>query len=160
MNLGKDVDIIKESLSTEGKLLIKNNTSKTYIIDPLGFWGKIKYLENDYPAKTTYSPRGTFYRFSDSECERDLIVLRPFDKIYRVISLAKDFSGSVIDVKKISLANKYSYIAKSAHNKETLNASGCEKYVSDLELKGYKILDDSINVKVPIKLDFMEKNNL
>ena len=41
VNKGKDIEIIEtQPPLPDGKFLIKNNTSNTYIIDPLGFWGK------------------------------------------------------------------------------------------------------------------------
>ncbi|GGG43475.1 hypothetical protein [Epilithonimonas arachidiradicis] len=158
LNKGNNVDFIQMHKPTpDGKFLIKNNTSDTYIIDPMGFFGKIFYLENDGPAPLMWYPEGYFYRFSDADCNRDLIILEPYKQIEANFTLCRDLSGSDLDVTKISRSNRYSYIVKSVHNKSTAIASGCKNYIENLERLGYKVLEDSISAKVPLTFDYLEK---
>ena len=119
--------------------------------------GQTIFLENDKPAPLTFFGEGSFYRYSEAECKRDLIILKPYEKLEAAISLAKDFSGSTLDINKISTKNSYSYIVKSAHNRYSATGVGCENYIAGLEKQGYKVLEDSINAKFPIPLDFLEK---
>ncbi|GGG43519.1 hypothetical protein [Epilithonimonas arachidiradicis] len=107
LNKGRNVDFIEMQPSlSDGKFLIRNKTSDTYIVDPMGFFGKTIYLENDKPASLMLYPEGYFYRFSDADCKSDLIILEPYQQIEANFTLCRDLSGLGIDITKfLSLIN-------------------------------------------------------
>lgn len=52
---------------------------------------------------------------------------------------------------RYSQPNKYEMVIKSFHNKYNALILGCDDYVKELETKGYKVLEDSISVKIPVR---------
>ncbi|WP_300675607.1 hypothetical protein [Soonwooa sp.] len=149
LNKGTDVDFIEmQPALPDGKFLIKNNTSNTYIIDPRGFWGTLTYFENDKLAPLIPFPEGTFYRYSKEQCEEGYIILKPHEKIEANFLLSRDFSGTDLDPSKVTIKNKYYYVIKSKHDKFTILGSACDDYLLKLEQQGYRILEDSISARI------------
>lgn len=153
LNKGKDVDIIFplthiDSQSTKViEEIIKNNTNNTYIIDPLGFYGKSFVLENGKILDPYLYFKNGYYSRNDTSCREDLIILNPFQTINHSIIFDKNNRA----VYKYTNSNKYEQIIKSFHNRYNATILGCDYYVKELESKGYKVLEDSIVTKIPLK---------
>lgn len=153
MNKEKDVDIIFPSKhidtqSTEViKEIIKNNTNNTYIIDPLGFYGKSFVLENGKLLDPYLYSKSGYYSRNDRSCHEDLIILKPFQTIHHSIIFNKNNRA----VYRYTKSNNYEEIIKSVHNRYNATILGCESYIKDLENRGYKVLEDSIVAKIPLQ---------
>lgn len=156
INKSEYVDIlynISEITSQKPKVTfyLKNNTGSTFIIDPFGFWGNTFIYENQnliMPYK--FGLKGFYERFSDKWCERDLIILKPHE-LRKMDFFNTNYKDTALYHFKRD--KKYYEIVKSVHNKETVFYLGCQAYIKNLESKGYKILEDSINVKMPLYPD-------
>lgn len=155
INVGKDIDIISPSKcfddqGTEQNVedIIKNNTDNTYIIDPIGFYGESYVLENGIVLEPSLYIRGGYYYRKDEElCRKDLIILKPYETIKHSLTYNRNNRGVYNFVK----SHKYVQIIKSFHNKYYATILGCKSYIKELESKGYKVLEDSINAKIPIE---------
>ncbi|MDQ1858424.1 MULTISPECIES: hypothetical protein [unclassified Chryseobacterium] len=153
INKGKDIDIIlKEgkyniSDNSKKKYVIINNTNYYYIIDPNGFYGTSYTLENNRKIiPINYFTRGYYSRFDNNDCKRDLLIIGPKESKEVALSLnSKD--NSIYDYNK---EKSYILFVKSFHNRYNATILGCDNYVSDLEAKGYKVLEDSIVAKIPL----------
>ncbi|REC63443.1 hypothetical protein DRF65_04920 [Chryseobacterium pennae] len=153
LNKGKDIDIIFplkriDIQSTEvTKEVIKNNTNTTYIIDPLGFYGKSFVLENGKVLDPYSYFKSGYYSRNDRLCHEDLIILEPFQTIHHPIIFDKNNRA----VYRYTKPNNYEEVIKSVHNRYNATILGCESYVKDLEARGYKVLEDSIVTKIPLQ---------
>lgn len=153
LNKGRDVDITlpQKYISTQqtGDVIqetIKNNTNNTYIIDPYGFYGESYTLENGAILKPYMYLNEGYVSRDNRLCREILIILQPFQTIHRSINYNKNNKS----LYKYSKPNKYEEIIKSAHTKYNATILGCEDYIKELELKGYKVLEDSIVAKIPL----------
>ncbi|AZA83532.1 hypothetical protein EG342_17320 [Chryseobacterium lactis] len=148
MNKGKDIIFRLNYVDTQSKEvieeIIKNNTNNTYVVDPLGFYGKSFVLENGKILDPYLYFKSGYYSRNDRACYEDLIILKPFQTIHRSIIFNKN-NQAVYRYKK---SNKYEEIVKSFHNKNNVTILGCESYIKELESKGYKVLEDSIVTKL------------
>lgn len=155
LNTGKDIDIIFplkqiDTQSTEKVIeeILKNNTDKTFVIDPLGFYGKSYVLENGKVLEPyLYFKSGYYSRHDDRSCREDLIILQPFQTIHHSII----FNRNNRAVYRYTKPNQYEEIIKSSHDKYNATILGCDDYIKELESKGYKVLEDSIVAKIPLK---------
>ncbi|MDQ1805744.1 hypothetical protein RAH57_17265 [Chryseobacterium sp. CKR4-1] len=153
LNQGKNVNIILKEVPLKlntGKAtnyLISNSTNNTYIIDPYGFYGKSYTFENDKLLEpNSYYKRGYYSRFDDNDCKRDLIILEPKATISAYLSLDRNNKN----IYNYSKNHQYVNIIKSLHNRNNATILGCDKYIESLELKDYKVLEDSIVAKIPL----------
>lgn len=154
LNKGNEVDIILPQgtfpVGDTGKAVeysIKNNTENTYIIDPLGFYGYSYVLENNKIIEPYMKVREMHYnRHSDDLCLQDLIILKPKESIHVPLNLNINSRG----IYNYSKVNKYIEVVKSYHNIYNATLLGCENYIKNLEKQGYKVLEDSINAKIPL----------
>lgn len=153
INKGKDIDIfLKEgiyNLNDDNKIKynIVNNTNNFYIIDPNGFYGSSYTLENqEKMIPIQYLSRGYYNRFKDNDCIRDLLIIPPKSSKEAALSLNSN-DNSLYNYNK---DKNYILYIRSFHNKYNATILGCEKYINDLEKKGYKVLEDSIVAKIPL----------
>ncbi|PKF75324.1 hypothetical protein CW752_05055 [Chryseobacterium sp. PMSZPI] len=153
LNKAKDINITLEEVPLKlntGKVinyLINNNTNNTYIIDPYGFYGVSYVLENGKIIEPTSYYRGGYYnRFDDNDCKRDLVIIEPKTSISIPLSLDRN-NRSIYNYSK---NNYYINVIKSFHNKYNATILGCDRYINNLEKKGYKVLEDSIVAKIPL----------
>lgn len=153
INKGKDIDIIlKEGKyilndNNKKKYLIINNTNDYYIVDPNGFYGTSETFENNLKmVPVNYFARGYYNRFKDNDCIRDLLIISPKSSKEAALSLNSN-DNSLYNYSK---DKNYVLYIKSFHNKYNATIFGCEKYINDLEQKGYKVLEDSIVAKIPL----------
>lgn len=154
INKSKDVDIMYEiTARTSDKnaeliYYIKNKTGSTFIIDPFGFWGSTSVYDNNNlidPYKLGL--KGYYERFNDKWCERDLLILKPYELI-KLDVFNTNYKNT--GLYHFDPSKNYYQIIRSVHNKQTILYLGCEKYIQDLQSKGYKVLEDSINAKIPL----------
>lgn len=122
---------------------IKNNTSKTYIIDPYGFIGYSYWTKNDKRIEPVDFLRG-YYTREDADCKEDLLILYPHQKTTVYISLNYYETGKY----DFSKQGTYKMTVKSGHNKQSATLLGCTEYIEKLENQGYKVLNDSIVAQV------------
>ncbi|WBX98003.1 hypothetical protein [Chryseobacterium gambrini] len=162
INKSNDIDILyamNEKVSDDNisVFYLKNNTNKTFIIDPFGFWGNTSIYEDEQLLKPyKFQLKGYYDRPSDKWCERDLIILKPheFKKLDFFNTNYKDSA-----LYQFKMDKKYFEIIKSVHNKKTILYLGCEDYIRKLESKDFVVLEDSISAKIPIfPKKFTEKN--
>lgn len=154
VNKSRDVDIIfplKHIETTDTKQflkeIIKNNTNNTHIIDPNGFYGESVVLENGKVLKPYSYFRSGYYFRDDRLCREDLIILKPFQTIDHSINYNKNNKA----LYRFTKSHKYQEVTKSFHNKFNATILGCDSYIKDLEAKGYKVFEDSIVIKIPLK---------
>jgi hypothetical protein len=154
INKGKDVDIIFplkhiDTQATEPVIeeIIKNNTNNTFIIDPQGFYGESYVLENGKVLEPYLYFRNGYYSRDNRLCREDLIILHPFQTIHHSIIFNKNNRA----VYQYTKSNQYEEIIKSFHDRYNATILGCDDYIKELESKGYKVLEDSIVAKIPLK---------
>jgi len=154
LNKGKEVDIylkvpqklnLDQGSNIDTKIYsLKNNTNKTFIIDPLGFYGtSTVYSENSLLKPVTFLA-GHYDRVNDSQCRRDLIILYPRDKIMVSLNLDSRNRG----IYNFSENSSYTRVIKSFHNRYYASLNGCDEYIAGLEKKGDHVLEDSIIAKI------------
>ncbi|MCC3214760.1 hypothetical protein LIV57_05720 [Chryseobacterium sp. X308] len=153
INKSKDVDIYlpQNNLPTKDmgsiiKETIKNNTNNTYIIDPYGFYGQSYVSENGKILEPYMNAVQGYVSKDDRLCHELLVILKPFQTIQQSVNYNVNNRG----IYKYSKGNEYFEVTNSVHNKKTVTLLGCEKYVEELESKGYKVLEDSIVAKIPL----------
>ncbi|MDN3691044.1 hypothetical protein QWZ06_01550 [Chryseobacterium tructae] len=153
INKSKDVDICfpQNNLSTKDtgsiiKETIKNNTNNTYIIDPYGFYGQSYVLENGKIIEPYMNAVQGYVSKDDRLCHELLVILKPFQTIQQSVNYNVNNRG----IYKYSKGSEYFEVTNSVHNKKTVTLLGCEKYIEELESKGYKVLEDSIVAKIPL----------
>lgn len=149
INKSNEVDILIKTpvkLEPEKPIIysIKNNSKKTYIIDPYGFVGETYWLLNDKKLIPIQFSRGYYSRDND-DCRNDLIIIKPNEKIEKGLSL-NYMERAIYDY---SESGNYIRIVQSNHNKQNGMPSSCKQYIDELELKGYHFLNDSIVAKIP-----------
>lgn len=149
INKSNDVDILVKTpvnLTTEIPVTytIKNNSEKTYIIDPYGFVGDSYWMLNNKKIEPIEFSRG-YYSRENIDCTSDLIILNPKQKIDTVLSLNYAERGRY----DFSNSGNYIWNVQSNHNKQNGMPSSCKQYIDELELKGYRFLNDSIVAKIP-----------
>ncbi|MEI3789856.1 MULTISPECIES: hypothetical protein [unclassified Chryseobacterium] len=151
LNKSENIDILYESNNNSKDkpiYIIKNNTENTYIIDPFGFRGTATlYEDNNLLNPYILGLKGYYERPSDKWCKNDLIILLPYES-KKIETFNTNYSNTALY--HYSKGKKYFEIIKSAHNKNTATYFGCEEYIRELESKGYKVLEDSISVKIPV----------
>ena len=153
MNTGKDIDIIfpLKQIDTQAteqvEEIIKNNTGNTFIIDPQGFYGESYVLENEKVLKPYSYFRSGYYFRDYGLCREDLIILQPFQTIHHSIKYNKNDKA----LYRYTKSNQYKEIIKSSHDRYNATILGCDDYIKELESKGYKVLEDSIVAKIPLK---------
>lgn len=155
LNKEKSVDIILEEghfvigqNDAAVKFKICNNSDVTYIIDPMGFYGTTYVTENEKIITPNIIIRSNhYYRDNIEACKEDILILYPKDLIYKVIMLDQNNRN----LYKYSRPNTYVEIIKSVHNDVNAKRLGCENYLEELKNKGYVILNDEINAKIPLK---------
>jgi len=148
INKSKDIDIltdIPQKQNTNNNYLIKNNSNRTYIIDPFGFYGDSKILVNNIEVKPTAIIYGEYYRFTDKQCANDLIVLKP--KENRRVNLNLAYNVRELDYDYSKFEN-FARIVKSYHNRNNATIVGCNSFIEKLEKKGYHVLTDTIDTKI------------
>lgn len=149
INKSNDVDIlIKTPVKLEPEepitYSIKNNSNVIYIIDPYGFVGESYWLLNNKKLVPIQFSRGYYSREND-DCRNDLIIIKPNEKIEKALSL-NYMEKAIYDY---SQSGNYIRIVSSNHSKQNSMPSSCKQYINDLELKGYRFLNDSIVAKIP-----------
>ncbi|WP_131368691.1 hypothetical protein [Chryseobacterium luteum] len=149
LNKSNDIDIL---VKTPVKLIadepviftIKNNSNFTYIIDPYGFVGNSYWMLNNKKLDPVNFSRG--YRSREAiDCKNDLIILKPKQKMDTTLSL-NFMERGIYDFSK---AGNYIRVAESRHNEQNGMPLICKQYINELESKGYRLLDDSIDAKIP-----------
>ncbi|MDR6548693.1 hypothetical protein J2810_004783 [Chryseobacterium rhizosphaerae] len=129
------------------KYLIINHTSDDYIIDPQGFMGDTEVYECNelyiHPEKII--PKG-YYSRDWEDCKEDFIILKKKDSL--IVQLAILNIGFFYNLKP---DKTYSLDIQSKHNEYTATLLGCKDYIRDLKKQGYKIFEDIISVKIPLK---------
>ncbi|MGN7864116.1 hypothetical protein [Chryseobacterium sp. 22458] len=158
LNTKQEVDILFEgkqiSLNRifDGKdpymFKVINNTNNTYIIDPYGFRNDKFVMTCDenivIPDKTIL--KGFYKRFDDEDCFIDLIILKPREEKYVILSIFSLTGWYDLDNQK-----KYILRLNSTHNNYSVVLLGCQNYIRSLvEKKGYKVLEDNIVARIPI----------
>ncbi len=127
------------------KYTIKNNSKKTYIIDPYGFVGESYWMLNNQKLKPIEFSRGYYSRYTDDECKNDLIIIKPRQVMDTAIVLNYMERG----IYNYSESGNYIRSVKSEHNKQNVTRLGCTSYIRTLEMQGYTVLEDSIVAKIP-----------
>jgi hypothetical protein len=148
INKGTDIDILTEipqKQNTNNNYLIKNNSNTTYIIDPFGFYGESSIVVNNVVQKPISFWGGHYYRINEDQCINDLIILKPYESIEINLNLASN-DDAIYDYKQFT---NFIRIVKSSHNKNTIMLHGCKPYIEKLEKQGYRVLEDSIDAKIP-----------
>lgn len=160
INKSEDVDILFRNGSFiigSNKVVrfnLKNNTEKTFVIDPYGFYGKTIEMEDKQVMRPTfYLTSGNYQRKNSSECSNDLIILKPHKSIEAVLKLDSNNRS----VYSYSPNREYHELIKSIHNRSNVSILGCEAFIDNLEKMGYEVLEDSISIKIP--LYFSDKKN-
>ncbi|MCC3214762.1 hypothetical protein LIV57_05730 [Chryseobacterium sp. X308] len=126
---------------------IVNNTNNTYIIDPYGFKNDNFVMTCDENIVTPDKAilKGFYKRFDDKDCFNDLIILKPKEEKYAILSIINLKGWYDLDKEK-----KYILRLNSTHNNYTVILLGCQSYIRELvEKKGYKVLEDSFIAKIP-----------
>ncbi|WP_042720549.1 hypothetical protein [Flavobacterium sp. B17] len=149
INKSNEVDILIKTpvkLEPEEPITynIKNNSNVIYIIDPYGFVGESYWLLNNKKLVPIQFSRGYYSREND-DCRNDLIIIKPNEKIEKALSL-NYMEKAIYDY---SQSGNYIRIVSSNHSKQNSMPSSCKQYINDLELKGYRFLNDSIVAKIP-----------
>jgi len=152
LNKSKEIDILintpwKFGKTNEVIYTIENKSNRTYIIDPFGFYGESYVLENGKVLKPTTYLKNGYYSRNDKLCHEDLIILKPFQKLHHSINYDKNNRALYTYTKP----NKYEEIIKSSHNRYNATILGCDNFIKELESKGYKVLEDSIVAKIPLR---------
>lgn len=148
INNNKEVDILLKmpvDLITQipVKFTIQNKSSNTYIIDPYGFAGNSYWLFENKRLNSIGLQKG-YYSRENPDCEYDIIIIRPKEKIEKIINL--NYSEKQrYDFSKIG---HYVWKVESKHVRENTMPSSCRQYITDLEKKGYKFLQDSISAEI------------
>jgi len=126
---------------------IINHTDHDYIIDPQGFIGKTYVYENNelYSVPEKMIPQG-YYSRDLEDCQADLILVKKRDSLITQLDIL-----NINFYYKIKQSEKYDLDIQSKHNRYTTTLLGCSDYIKNLKLKGYKIFEDKINVKIPLK---------
>jgi hypothetical protein len=150
INKSKEIDILIDSPwkfgeSNRPSYTIVNKSHKTYIIDPYGFSGDSYWLFNSEKLNPIDFSRGYYTRHSDDDCKNALIVIHPKQKINAYLSL-NDSDGGRYDLSK---SGKYFLNIKSNHTRQNGMPLSCKHYIDELEIEGYKFLEDSIVAKIP-----------
>ncbi|NML56724.1 hypothetical protein [Chryseobacterium cheonjiense] len=149
INKSKEIDIsittpLKLETKKEIMYSIKNNSDKTYIIDPYGFAGESYWLLNTKKMNPIQFSRG-YYSHDKSDCINDIIIIKSNEKIEKALSLNYR-ERAIYDY---SETGNYVRVVKSNHNKQNSMPLSCKQYIDDLELKGYHFLNDSIVANIP-----------
>ncbi|TZF94193.1 hypothetical protein FW781_16345 [Chryseobacterium panacisoli] len=149
INKSKDIDILIKTpvkLITDEPVMftIKNNSNSTYVIDPYGFVGNSYWMLNNEKLNPINFSRGYRSR-EDIDCRNDLIILNPKQKMDTTLSL-NFMERAIYDFSK---TGRYTRIIESRHNGKNGMLLGCKQYINELERKGYRLLDDSIDAKIP-----------
>lgn len=149
LNKSKEVDILLKlptTLTVEVPTMysLKNNTNNIYIIDPYGFIGDSYWVLNNEKLNPIAFSKGYYSRDND-DCKTDLIILKPKQKMDTILILNYMERG----IYDFSKSGNYIWNVKSRHIKQNGMTSSCKQYISDLEDKGYILLDDSIEAKIP-----------
>jgi len=157
VNKRKDVEIfIMDSVISMKRYLeankayqykIVNNTNDNYIIDPQGFRGKTYVYECNelYSHPEKMIPSG-YYSRDLEDCKEDIILLKK-----------KSFLIVELDILNLSFYYNlkpninYQLDIQSKHNEYTATLLGCADYIKDLKKQGYKVFEDQIKVKIPLK---------
>ena len=148
LNKGKDVDIlldIPRKQNSKDEFCIINNSNRTYIIDPLGFYGESSIVVNNAVQKPIAFWGGHYYRINEEQCINDLIILKPHDRIKTNLNLVSN-DDAIYDYKQYT---NFTEIIKSSHNKNTIMLHGCKSYIEKLKKMGYSILEDAIDAEIP-----------
>ncbi|WP_123902279.1 hypothetical protein [Chryseobacterium arthrosphaerae] len=125
--------------------IIKNKSSKTYIIDPYGFSGDSYWLFNNEKLNPIDYLRGYYTRYTDDDCKNTLIILKPKQKIDTTLNL----NYREKSIYNLSKPGKYIWNIKSNHSRKNSMPLTCKSYINTLEKKGYIMLEDSIVAKIP-----------
>lgn len=149
INKSEEIDILIKTpvnLKPEEPLLytIKNNSDKTFIIDPYGFVGESYWTLNSKKLNPINFSRG-YYPRDEDDCKNELIIIKPKQKIDANLSL-NYLERGIYDYSK---TGDYLRVINSSHNKENGKPSSCRQYINELELKGYHFLNDNIVAKIP-----------
>lgn len=149
LNKSKEIDITVKSpvdLQTDKAIVytIKNNTDKTYIIDPYGFIGSSYWTFNNERLNPVNFSKG-YYSRDHYDCENDLIILKPKDKLDTTLVL----NYHQKEIYDFSTQGKYVFYVKSNHSKQNGMPSSYKQYINDLEKKSYLFLNDDIDAKIP-----------
>ncbi|WP_042720548.1 hypothetical protein [Flavobacterium sp. B17] len=148
INKNKEIDIIVSTpinlaKQTPIKYTLLNNSKNTYIIDPYGFTGYSYWLFENKKLNPIYFSKG-YYAREGEDCESDLIIIKPKQKIDTILNL------NYIDRGRYDLSKQgnYFWYVKSKHDRKNGMPLSCKKYIDDLEGIGYRFLEDSIVAKI------------
>ncbi|MGN7864633.1 hypothetical protein [Chryseobacterium sp. 22458] len=149
LNKSKDIDILVNvpvKLIADKSVIytLKNNTNRTYIIDPYGFVGNSYWILNNEKLNPINFSRG-YYSREDEDCRNELIILKPKQKMDATLSLNYIEKG----IYDFSKTGSYIRNIKSKHSQENGMPLSCKSYINTLEKKGYIMLEDSIVAKIP-----------
>ncbi|MDR3024479.1 hypothetical protein [Chryseobacterium sp.] len=129
------------------KYKIINHTDNNYIIDPQGFRGKTYVYECNelYSQPEKMIPKG-YYSRDLEDCKEDFILLKKKESLIVEIALLN------IDFFYHIKPNKSYYLdIESKHNEYTATLLGCTDYIKDLKKQGYKVFEDQIKARIPLK---------
>lgn len=139
---------IKYSIGSHYLFEIINNTDDNYIIDTDGFYRHIEiYDENDnYIQPYLFYPSSSIAERNNNECYKDYEVVLKKTKSVVLLNLFK-YLG------EYDLKNDKKYYIKIKNiefGKRFSSDSGCRDYIEKMEKNGYKILEGTINLKIPL----------
>ena len=142
--------VIMDSIKSGQNTLIENSSkTTTYIIDLYSFNPKTTVYEN---KKEIFPTRQTLYGYydrDDDECKKTIITIKPKEKIsVRLFLFPINYYSFSVD--------KF-YEVRSISSFSELSISGCENFISELKLKGYKI--PKIDMDITSKLIFNHTEN-
>ncbi|MGE8554226.1 MAG: hypothetical protein ACN6OB_09905 [Chryseobacterium jejuense] len=150
LNKSKDIDILintpwKFGENNRVNYTIENKSNKTYIIDPYGFSGESYWLFDNKKLNQIDRSRGYYTRHTDDDCQNDLVIIKPGQKIDTNLD-PNDRDEGIYDLSK---PGKYIWNIKSYHSKGNSMPLTCKSYINTLEKRGYIMLEDSIVAKIP-----------
>ena len=155
INNNKDVKIlfpfseVKRSVGPRYLFKIKNETNDNYIIDTEGFYRRIEvYDENDNYVQPylPYPPGGNNAERKDNECYKDYEIVLSNSTSVVLLNLFKYLGEHDLKNDK----KYYIKINSIEFGKRFSSDTGCKNYIEEMEAKGYKVLEGSINAKIPL----------
>lgn len=130
------VDMI--TVKTGQDLTIINKSEETYIIDPYSFIVNVKVIENDKEIQPYRQKLFGSYGRDIDDCKETVLIIKPKAKITTKVFFFP------LDHYNFSADKKYVLKSMASYNKNALIS--CNKYINQLEEKGYKIPDIQLSI--------------
>lgn len=125
-------------VKTGQDIIIINKSNETYVIDPYSFIINVKVIESDKEIQPFRQKLFGSYRRDSNDCKETVLIVKPNEKIKTKVFFFP------LDHYNFSTDKKYILKSMASYNESSL--IGCNKYINQLEKKGYKIPDIKLNI--------------